>query len=128
MIENVDQRSKDYGDIRDLYRPGHADYAYDAEIRRARLSRRRAHPPRARPPRASRPAAWRAKCWATACTIRGALVQIGPHKIDRARWDWAEAREQPVLVPGSPTPPSSGKTMLDADAQGRLLRSAPSSK
>src|ERR1700694_1079554 len=30
-IENVDQRSKDYSDIRDLYRPGHADYAYDAK-------------------------------------------------------------------------------------------------
>jgi len=29
MIENVDQRSKDYGEIRDSYRPGHADYAYD---------------------------------------------------------------------------------------------------
>src|SRR3984957_10260345 len=31
LIENVDQRSKDYSDIRDLYRPGHADYTYDAK-------------------------------------------------------------------------------------------------
>ncbi len=31
MIENVDQRSKDYGDIASKYRPGHADYAYDAK-------------------------------------------------------------------------------------------------
>src|SRR5579864_3978796 len=31
MIENVDQRSKDYADIRDRYRPGHADYAYDVK-------------------------------------------------------------------------------------------------
>ena len=31
VIENVDQRSKDYSDIRDLYRPGHADYTYDAK-------------------------------------------------------------------------------------------------
>ena len=30
-IENVDQRSKDYSEIRDLYRPGHADYTYDAK-------------------------------------------------------------------------------------------------
>ncbi|HRX41023.1 MAG TPA: chorismate synthase, partial [Parvularculaceae bacterium] len=31
MIENVDQRSKDYSDIRDKYRPGHADFTYDAK-------------------------------------------------------------------------------------------------
>src|SRR5476649_580177 len=31
MIENVDQRSKDYGDIKDTFRPGHADYAYMAK-------------------------------------------------------------------------------------------------
>ncbi|MCL4147177.1 UNVERIFIED_CONTAM: hypothetical protein GTU68_025101 [Idotea baltica] len=31
MIENVDQRSKDYSEIRDSYRPGHADYTYDAK-------------------------------------------------------------------------------------------------
>ena len=31
MIENVDQRSKDYGEIAQAYRPGHADYAYDAK-------------------------------------------------------------------------------------------------
>src|SRR5207245_6495594 len=31
MIENVDQRSKDYSDIKDKYRPGHADYTYDVK-------------------------------------------------------------------------------------------------
>jgi chorismate synthase len=31
MIENVDQRSKDYGDVAKAYRPGHADYSYDAK-------------------------------------------------------------------------------------------------
>ena len=31
LIENVDQRSKDYGEIKDRYRPGHADYAYDVK-------------------------------------------------------------------------------------------------
>ena len=31
MIENVDQRSKDYGEIARQYRPGHADYAYDVK-------------------------------------------------------------------------------------------------
>ena len=40
MIDNTDQRSKDYSQIARIYRPGHADYAYDAQIRSARLSRR----------------------------------------------------------------------------------------
>ena len=42
FIDNVDQRSKDYGDIRDKYRPGHADYAYDAKYGVRELPRRRA--------------------------------------------------------------------------------------
>ena len=42
MIENVDQRSKDYAEVAQAYRPGHADYAYEREIWLARLSRRRA--------------------------------------------------------------------------------------
>ena len=41
LIENTDQRSKDYSKIADRYRPMHADYTYHAEIRCARLSRRR---------------------------------------------------------------------------------------
>ena len=39
MIENVDQRSKDYSEIRDKFRPGHADFTYVGKIRRPRLSR-----------------------------------------------------------------------------------------
>jgi chorismate synthase len=31
MIENTDQRSKDYSEVAKAYRPGHADYAYDAK-------------------------------------------------------------------------------------------------
>ena len=31
LIENTDQRSKDYGEIKHAYRPGHADYVYDAK-------------------------------------------------------------------------------------------------
>ena len=42
LIENIDQRSKDYSEIKDTYRPGHADYSLRREIRPARLSRRRA--------------------------------------------------------------------------------------
>ena len=34
LIRNVDQRARDYGDIRDKYRPGHADYTYDAKYGR----------------------------------------------------------------------------------------------
>ena len=42
LIDNVDQRSKDYAEIKDTYRPGHADYTYDVKVRHPRLSRRRA--------------------------------------------------------------------------------------
>src|SRR5690606_14564429 len=89
MIENVDQRSKDYGDIRDKFRPGHADFTYMAKygIRDYRGGGRSS----------ARETAARVAAGAVArailgesITIRGALVQMGPHKIDRANWDWEE--------------------------------------
>ena len=55
-------------------------------------------PRRAKPRRASPPAPWRARCMA-GVVIRGALVQIGPHKIDRARFDWDEVEKNPFFCP-----------------------------
>jgi chorismate synthase len=83
LIENVDQRSKDYSDIRDKFRPGHADYTYDAKygVRDYRGGGGKA---RARPPPVWRLAPSRAKfsTGSTAkVTIRGALVQMGTQKI-----------------------------------------------
>ncbi len=97
LIENVDQRSKDYGDIKDKYRPGHADYTYDAKygVRDHRGGGRSS----------ARETAMRVAAGAIArkvvpgVTIRAALVQMGPHLIDRSRWDWNQVGENPFFCP-----------------------------
>jgi chorismate synthase len=97
MIENVDQRSKDYGDIKDKYRPGHADYTYDLKygIRDYRGGGRSS----------ARETAMRVAAGAIArkvipgVTIRAALVQMGPEAIDRNRWDWDEVDRNPFFCP-----------------------------
>ncbi|HVJ76196.1 MAG TPA: chorismate synthase [Hyphomicrobium sp.] len=96
-IQNTDQRSKDYGDIKDKYRPGHADFTYDAKygIRDYRGGGRSS----ARET-ASRVAAGAvARKILSGITIRGALVQIGPHKIDRGNWNWDEIDANPFFSP-----------------------------
>ena len=97
FIENVDQRSKDYGEIKHSYRPGHADYVYDAKygIRDYRGGGRSS----------ARETAMRVAAGGVArkilpgVTIRGALTQMGPHKIDRAKWDWAEVERNAFFCP-----------------------------
>src|SRR6201996_3762035 len=85
LIENTDQRSKDYGEIANQYRPGHADFTYDLKygIRDYRGGGRSS----------ARETAMRVAAGGIArivlgaeVRIRGALVQIGPHRIDRERW------------------------------------------
>ena len=97
MIENTDQRSKDYGEIARKYRPGHADYVYDAKygIRDYRGGGRSS----ARETAARVAAGAVARKVLAGVTIRGALVQIGPHKIDRARFDWDEVENNPFFCP-----------------------------
>ena len=98
MIENTDQRSKDYSEIRDSYRPGHADYVYDQKygVRDYRGGGRSS----ARET-ASRVAAGAVARMALGAgvTIRGAVVQIGPHAIDRADWDWDIVEQNPFWCP-----------------------------
>jgi chorismate synthase len=102
MIENEDQRSKDYSDIRDKFRPGHADYSYWAKygIRDYRGGGRSS----------ARETASRVAAGAIArkvldhelgapVTIRGALLRVGPHEIDRARWDWSQVDRNPFFSP-----------------------------
>ncbi len=102
LIENRDQRSKDYGEIKDRFRPGHADYAYWAKygIRDYRGGGRSS----------ARETAARVAAGAVArklldhvlgpvVMIRGALIQVGPHAIDRARWDWAAVEANPFWCP-----------------------------
>jgi chorismate synthase len=96
-IENVDQRSKDYGDIARKFRPGHADYTYWAKygIRDYRGGGRQS----ARETACRVAAGAIARKVVPAITIRGALVQIGPHRIERARWDWAQVAQNPFFSP-----------------------------
>src|SRR5881392_1802760 len=98
LIENVDQRSKDYRNIADRFRPGHADYTYWKKygIRDYRGGGRAS----ARET-ASRVAAGGVarKVLGPGVSIRGALVQIGPHAIDRAAWDWQATEDNPFWCP-----------------------------
>jgi len=98
LIENTDQRSRDYGEIAERFRPGHADLTYELKygIRDYRGGGRSS----------ARETAMRVAAGAvarlvlgSAVRIRGALVQVGPHAIDRTRWDWAQVEENPFFCP-----------------------------
>jgi len=97
MIENVDQRSKDYSEIKDKYRPGHAGFTYDVKygINDYRGGGRSS----ARETAARVAAGAIARKVVPDLLVRGALVQMGPHKIDRSRWDWAEVDNNPFFCP-----------------------------
>jgi chorismate synthase len=97
MIENVDQRSKDYSDIKDKYRPGHAGYTYDVKYGIADY--RGGGRASARETAARVAAGAVARKLVPGLIVRGALVQMGPHKIDRARWDWNEVGNNPFFCP-----------------------------
>jgi len=97
IIENIDQRSKDYSDIAKKFRPGHADYTYLAKygVRDYRGGGRSS----------ARETAVRVAAGAVArkviagMTVRGALVQIGDRAIERANWDWEEVARNPFFAP-----------------------------
>ena len=102
VIENTDQRSKDYSDIKDKFRPGHADYTYHEKygIRDYRGGGRSS----------ARETACRVAAGAIArkvletqikesIQIRGAVVQVGPHKINRDNWNWDHVSENPFWSP-----------------------------
>jgi chorismate synthase len=97
LIENVDQRSKDYSEIEAKYRPGHADYTYEAKygIRDHRGGGRSS----ARETAARVAAGAIARKILPDVSVRGALVQMGPHAIDRSRWDWNAVDENPFFCP-----------------------------
>ena len=101
MIENTDQRSKDYSEIMEKFRPGHADIAYWRKygIRDYRGGgRSSARETAARVAAGGIARAALAKL-APGLTIRGCLVQMGPHRIDRDRFDWDVVEGNPLWVP-----------------------------
>jgi len=98
LIENTDQRSKDYSNIADRFRPGHADYTYQQKygFRDYRGGGRSS----------ARETAMRVAAGAIAkkylqeragVLIRGYLAQLGPIVIDHVRWEAAE--ENPFFCP-----------------------------
>ncbi|MAM33700.1 MAG: chorismate synthase [Micavibrio sp.] len=102
IIENTDQRSKDYSDIKDKFRPGHADYTYHQKygIRDYRGGGRSS----------ARETACRVAAGAIArkilstqigefVAIKGAVVKVGPHEIDRTNWDWTELENNALWCP-----------------------------
>ncbi len=102
LIENLDQKSKDYGDIKDKFRPGHADYTYNEKygIRDYRGGGRSS----------ARETAMRVAAGAVArkvlrtqigedVKIRAAVVQVGPHKINRDNFDWNQVDQNPFWCP-----------------------------
>jgi chorismate synthase len=101
LIENTDQRSKDYGEIKDSFRPGHADYTYHAKygIRDYRGGGRSS----------ARETAMRVAAGAIArkilkgVTIRGAMVQMGDDAITRKNWSWKEVGSNPFWCPDKKT-------------------------
>ncbi|MBC7769407.1 MAG: chorismate synthase [Phycisphaerales bacterium] len=120
MIENTDQREKDYDDIRDLYRPGHADYTYDAKygLRDYRGGGRSS----------ARETAARVAAGAVArkilgdqVQIRAALVQIGAVAIDRARWDWGEVENNPFWCPDAQLAQAWKQLLDDTRKDGNSL-------
>src|SRR6201995_4462808 len=104
LIENTDQRSKDYSEIKDKFRPGHADFTYEAKygLRDYRGGGRSS----------ARETASRVAAGAVARLVRnhilpkpveiqGALIQIGGVKIDRSNWNWDETERNPFWSPDS---------------------------
>ena len=101
-IQNVDQRSKDYGAIAQQFRPGHADLTYELKYgtRDYRGGGRSS----------ARETASRVAAGAVArlvlgdeIRVRGALVQIGARSIERARWEWDQVAENSFFCPDAET-------------------------
>ncbi len=114
MIENTDQRSKDYGEIKNQFRPGHADYTYFTKygIRDYRGGGRSS----ARETAARVAAGGIARAvlaeMLPGARVRGALVQMGERHVDRERWDWDQVSQNPFWCP-DPVAATEWETYLD---------------
>ncbi|GAB6966092.1 chorismate synthase [Komagataeibacter kakiaceti JCM 25156] len=120
LIHNTDQRSRDYGDIATRYRPGHADVAYDMKygIRDYRGGGRSS----------ARETAMRVAAGAVArrvlgdgVRIRGALVQVGPHAINRDRLDWDLASTNALFCPDAGMLPVWEEYLADIRKKGSSI-------
>ena len=118
MIRNMDQRSKDYSEVAVKYRPGHADYAYDAKYG--------FRDPRGGGRSSARETAARVAAGAVARAVLGAsvsingyLVELGGDAIDRAAFDWAEIGNNPFFCPDAAAAGRWGDTRAATRARAR---------
>ena len=101
LIENTDQRSKDYGDIAEKFRPGHADITYFQKygIRDYRGGGRSSARETAARVAAGGLARAALAQLAPSLEVKGYMVQMGPNAIDRDRFDWDQIDENPFWTP-----------------------------
>ncbi len=120
VVENEDARAKDYDDIKDTFRPGHADFTYFKKygIRDHRGGGRSS----------ARETAMRVAAGAIArkilgpgVTIRGALVKIGDSAVNRDNWDWAEVDNNPFFSPDPDSVKAFEKLLDDTRKAGSSL-------
>ncbi len=120
IIENKDQRSHDYSEIAEKFRPSHADYTYWKKygVRDYRGGGRAS----------ARETAMRVAAGAVArkvigdsITIRGALIQIGDQRVDRSVWDWDEIEQNPFWCPDEKTAKRWGETLEAVRKDGLSL-------
>jgi chorismate synthase len=119
VIENQDQRSKDYGEIKDRFRPGHADLTYELKygVRDYRGGGRSS----------ARETAMRVAAGAVArkvlegVTIRAALVCMGGDWIDVANFDWAQTNENPFFCPDAQAAARWEEKLMAARKSGSSL-------
>ena len=98
VVENEDARSRDYEEIKDKFRPGHAEFTYQRKygIRDYRGGGRSSARETAMRVAAGSIAR---KILGPSITIRGAMIQMGPHRIDRESWDWDAIEDNPFWCP-----------------------------
>ncbi|AEI95946.1 MULTISPECIES: chorismate synthase [Roseobacter] len=101
MIENTDQRSKDYGDIKDKFRPGHADITYFQKygVRDYRGGGRSSARETAARVAAGGLAREAINAIAPGIDIKGYMTRMGAHEIDRSRFDWDQIDANPFWTP-----------------------------
>ncbi|MCB8880782.1 chorismate synthase [Acidisoma cellulosilytica] len=120
MVDNVDQRSKDYSNIARSFRPGHADLTYHLKygIRDYRGGGRSS----------ARETAMRVAAGAVArkvlgseVVIRGAMVQMGAHRIEPSRWDWRAVDENAFFCPDAQTAVAWEQELLQIRKDGSSI-------
>ncbi len=124
IIQNTDQKSKDYGDIKDKFRPGHADFTYDAKygIRDYRGGGRSS----------ARETASRVAAGAIArkilmeqlgtdIFIKAGVVQMGTQRINRTNWNWQDVDNNPFFCPDASVVPTWETYLADLRKDGSSI-------